>query len=113
VKLSFTKGMRLRKRHQYKRVGHAAIRHVGRYIVVDCKENHLSHTRLGITAACRYGDAHERNRFKRIVREAFRLRYHALLLGYDVNIKPRTLAKEASMNDIVDDLLHCFLNLEV
>ena len=51
-------------------------------------------TRLGITVTKKYADAVERNRFKRIVREAFRLMISSGLLPVipntvDCNIRPR------------------------
>lgn len=44
--------------------------------------------RLGITVTKKFGKAHDRNRFKRVVREAFRLSKHRLPKGLDMNIRP-------------------------
>lgn len=60
----------------------------------------------GITAPKKFGTAPERNRFKRLVREAVRLSWEKVdPLPYSVNIFPRQRAKEAKMQDIQKELL--------
>ncbi len=78
--------------------------HVGRFIIIEVRVNQMPHTRLGVTVSRRFGKSHERNRFKRIVREAFRSGRSALIQGYDLNIRPRSIAKEASSADIHQEL---------
>lgn len=99
----FPKALRLRKRHQFKRF-HASRRLNGRWISIDYRLNHQLKTRLGITVTRRFGKAHDRNRFKRHIREAFRLNYSKLPEGYDFNIKPRDEALQASFQDITIEL---------
>lgn len=100
--------MRLRTRRQYQRIAFQSTRYVGHWIIVDFRQNKDYPSRLGITASRRYGDAVRRNRFKRIVREAFRLCRHQLKLGFDFNIKPRSSSLEASTSDIAEELLRFF-----
>jgi len=52
--------------------------------------NQLSLTRLGIAVGSKYGNAVQRNRIKRRIREAFRLVRHELPLGLDLIVMPRT-----------------------
>lgn len=80
--------------------------YVGRLIIVDVRPNKLSQSRLGITVTKRYGKAHERNRFKRIVREAFRLSYESIIQGFDLNIRPRSCAREVSSSDVLNELVY-------
>lgn len=99
----FPKSSRLRKRYQFQRHAHNGRRVVGEWTVIESFPNHLEVTRLGITVTKRFGKAHDRNRFKRIVREAFRLCRLDLPVGLDLIIKPRTHAKEAMSYHIQAD----------
>lgn len=74
---------------------------VGKVLCIDYRPS--GSTRLGITASGRYGAAHERNRFKRLVREAFRLNRKALP-SLDLHIVPRQYAKGAKLSDVVAEL---------
>lgn len=78
---------------------------------MDISPNQTSNCRLGITVTRRFGKAHERNRFKRIAREAFRLCYEKLPLGFDIVVKPRSQAKNASSKDLEGELLGYFTTL--
>lgn len=98
--------MRIRKRGQYQRISQQSKRHVGYWIIVDARQNNKPFTKLGITASRHYGIAVERNRFKRIVREAFRLSRLQLQSGFDLNIKPRHAARKATFFDIQTELLN-------
>jgi ribonuclease P protein component len=105
VKYSFSKLFRLRKRYQFQKFTHSSKRLIGRWIIVEIVPNPLQMTRLGITVTKRYGKAHDRNRFKRITREAFRYCQPSLPLGQDLNVKPRVNAKQATSLDIYMDLM--------
>ena len=53
-------------------------RMIGKYIIVDFRYNNRDVTRLGLTVTKKFGRAYQRNRFKRITREAFRVSYPSL-----------------------------------
>ena len=55
--------------------------------------NGLPYPRLGISASRRLGGAVARNRWKRLLREAFRLRRSELPEGIDLIVIPRPQAK--------------------
>jgi ribonuclease P protein component len=61
--------------------------------------------RLGIAANKKFGKAHQRNRFKRIVREAFRLSRHTMPDAIQMVVKPRSAALNASLVDVEEELL--------
>lgn len=59
------------------------------FFVVYSKKNRLKINRLGITATKKIGNAVERNRAKRVIREAYRLLEPQLPIGMDIVIVAR------------------------
>lgn len=103
VNFNFSKEHRLLKRRDFKRVSREGKRLIGRYLCIDCRPAPLS--RLGISASTHYGSSPERNRFKRLVREAFRLNKAAFSQKLELNVIPRKFAKQAMLADIQNELL--------
>jgi ribonuclease P protein component len=101
----FPKRARLRKRYQFQRLNHSSKRSLGEWVIVESFPNQAGITRLGITVTKRFGKAHERNRFKRLVRESFRRCQSRLPVGLDLIVKPLSQAKEASSTQIQADVL--------
>jgi ribonuclease P protein component len=60
----------------------------GRLVLYAC-ENNLAFPRLGLSVSVRVGPAVVRNRWKRLLREAFRLRRTELPAGVDIIAIPR------------------------
>lgn len=85
---SFPKKLRLRSRYDFKRMASRCKRYTGAYFIIDVRKTNSTVTRLGITVTRRFGDSHRRNRFKRVIREGFRLSYTHLQKGLDINIRP-------------------------
>lgn len=98
---------KLKKRVEFLKLKHQGRRLAGKLLCVDIRE--APHLRFGITASKRYGNAPERNRFKRLVREAFRTARHLLPPHLEFNVAPRQKAKEAKMQDIQQELLYLLI----
>ena len=62
--------------------------------------------RIGISAARRVGNAAERNRLKRRLREQFRLNQHRILPAADIVLSLKPSAKDASYQELEDRFLH-------
>ena len=75
----------------------------GRECLVRRAPNRAGHARLGIAAPRRYGGAVRRNRFRRLVREAFR-REAANLGSFDYLVSPRKHLREPTLEGIRADL---------
>jgi ribonuclease P protein component len=69
-------------------------------LVVYVLANHTERTRLGLSVSRQVGNAVTRNRWKRHLREAFRLNRDQLPMGFDIVVIPRrqptTLEKVAA-----------------
>jgi len=58
-------------------------------LVLYVRPNQLAYSRLGLSVSRKVGNAVVRNRWKRLVREAFRRHRHQLPAGLDLVVLPR------------------------
>jgi ribonuclease P protein component len=58
-------------------------------LIVYVCENQLPYLRLGLSVSRKFGGAVERNRLRRLYREAFRLTRHEMPVGLDLVLIPR------------------------
>jgi ribonuclease P protein component len=59
------------------------------WLIVYACENGLDHLRLGLSVSRKVGGAVQRNRLRRLYREAFRLTRHEMPVGLDLVLIPR------------------------
>jgi len=88
-RLTFPKKARLRSSHEYQRLRKSGRRTAGRMVYLEYRAGRGPCPKLGITVSRKYGKAHERNRFKRLVREAFREISPVLPYELELNVAPR------------------------
>ena len=80
---------RVRKQEDFDRVYQARNFAADGVLIVNGGANGLAHSRLGLSVAKTVGNAVTRNRWKRIIREAFRLLREQLPAGIDFVVRPQ------------------------
>lgn len=80
---------RVRRQVDFDRVYQQKFYAADQNLVVQGCANGLSHTRLGLSISRRVGNAVLRNRWKRIIRTAFRTLRTELPVGLDLVVRPR------------------------
>ena len=101
---SYPKAARLLRKGCFRRVLSRGEVHPGRQALVRRLGNERGRARLGISTPWRYGKAHRRNRFRRLVREAFR-EIQTELGAYDYLVSPRRGLAEPTLDGITRDLI--------
>ncbi len=104
LKLQFPKSRRLRSRDEFRRIKKYGKRITGRVVIFDVLSEKFSYRCLGLTVSKRFGNAHLRNRFKRLVREAFRLNQYLLPPGLILHVTPRQDVPMPTFQEILEDL---------
>lgn len=85
----FPRAMRLRHQADFDRVHRGNAYAADGILVVRASCNDMTVSRLGVSLSRKAGNAVVRNRWKRLIREAFRLQQPALPTGLDLVVRPR------------------------
>jgi ribonuclease P protein component len=85
----FPREARLRRQADFQRVHQADVYAADEMLVIRAAGNDLPCTRIGISLSRQVGNAVVRNRWKRLIREAFRLIRKELPVGVDLVVRPR------------------------
>jgi len=89
----FPKACHLRKPAEFERVYESDTYAADGVLVVNAVANDLGITRLGLSISTKYGSSVVRNRWKRLIREAFRRSRTELPAGLDLVVRPKKGAK--------------------
>lgn len=85
----FPKTHRVLRKPDFERAMRAGRRGTDARLTMWVHPNELPHPRLGLIVGRRHGGAVQRNRLKRLLREAFRHSQYDLPVGYDLICTPR------------------------
>jgi ribonuclease P protein component len=88
-KQSFPKQVRLRKPAEFDRVFGGKAYAADETLVMNACRNGLDRSRIGLSVSRKVGNAVVRNRWKRLLREAFRTQQGDLPRGLDLVVRPR------------------------
>jgi ribonuclease P protein component len=103
--LKFPKAARLLHKRQFQKILREGRRFSGETVSIQfISKTSALPPKLGITVSRKFGKAHDRNRFKRIVREAFRELSDRLPLGTEIHILPKLRSHLLRNQDILNDL---------
>ena len=97
--------MRIRRHTEFQRVMDNGRRATDARITLWALPNGRTHPRLGLVVGRKHGNSPQRNRIKRLLREAFRLSQHELPAGFDLVCTPRAGAV-LDLAGCTDSLLH-------
>lgn len=101
---SFPKSLRILSRKYFKRLSSNGVRFQGDFIAFQHYQG-KHQTRLGITVSKKYGKAHDRNRFKRLVREVFREFFSSIPSGIQMNVIPKLPRTALSKAQVLEDFI--------
>ena len=88
----FTRSQRVLKTAEFDRVFERRCSVTDGTLVLYAADNGMDHSRLGLVVSRKVGPAVVRTRWKRCLREAFRLAQHELPKGLDLVVLPRPQA---------------------
>jgi ribonuclease P protein component len=107
---TFGSDERIRKRQDYLRIYEQGVRrHTQRFTIIICR-NQSGISRLGMTVSKKTGNAVQRNRIKRLLREFFRLHKSRLPASQDIVIIAKRGILPLTYNDVCTELESRLIN---
>ena len=104
---------RLRKSTEFKRVRRFGKSYAHPFIVLIKHPNQEEKSRFGVAAGRSIGNAVERNRAKRRIREIIRPRISMIMDGWDIIILARRAIKDASYTELQSALDELIIQAEL
>jgi ribonuclease P protein component len=111
---SFPKSVRILRSADFRRVYDDGFRIAGPYFAAFClRRADQQGTAIGLTLPRALGNSVTRNRVKRRIREAVRLRLRQLEPGWEIVINPRRAARDAVFEDLTREIERLFARCNV
>lgn len=108
IRLAFPKSARILARADFRKVYNQGVRFSGRYFAAFClrveRGSGAATARVGFTLPRAFGKAVARNRVKRRIREALRLRLMEVPPEWDIVINPRRPAITAPVEELLREV---------
>lgn len=99
----FPPGQRIRNTTDFERAYNSGLRIGDAHLLIFASVNGTQQTRVGLSVSRKHGGAVQRNRKKRLLREAFRHSLGRLPVGLDLVLVPRQ-RPDSSLQDFCDSL---------
>ncbi len=109
----FPKSNRLLSKSDFNSLREGSRFFVSGVLVSYCKPNATNNSRIGIAVSKKYGNAVQRNKFKRHIREVFRTKIKTI--GFDILLVPNLRKIKANRIDqveVIKKLENSFIDLE-
>lgn len=101
---TFPKTCRLLKSKEFQRVGRHGSFISGKLLNIRMLKS--SNLKIGLTVSKKFGKAHQRNRFKRLVREVFRLSKLELGSNIHICVYPKKEAQSATFDTLKNEFIY-------
>lgn len=103
-RFAYPKKCHLKKRHDFQKVSREGFKLFSHSFCLHYLDKSWGESRLGITVTKKFGKAHDRNFFKRSVREAFRHMRGRMPKKLDLNIRPLLQIGEIDKKTLQEEL---------
>lgn len=103
----------LKENYEFRQIYRKGASAAGGSMVIYCRKNRLGHSRLGLTASVKIGNAVTRNRARRRLREVYRLNRDKLQKGWDVILVARGRTAAVSWRELNDTFLRLCRKLDI
>lgn len=111
VGLQFPKALRILTRRYFQKASAEGKKIKGQVLLFQYYKANTQ-SRIGITVSKKYGKAHDRNRFKRLVREVFRENYDRIPAGVQICVFPKLPKTDLTKQQVLEDFLVFFSSLQ-
>lgn len=100
------KKYRLRKNNEFRYVYDRGKSYANKYLVMFFIKNDFGYNRVGFATTKKLGNSVVRSKFKRRMKESYRLNSHKFKQGYDIIFLSRANAKDITYKQVESAILH-------